>query len=64
VRAAPNRGEVGADRWAPATVPYFDRSKFDLSELQKFEIKYEFEDLEMVNNFLHRNFFRFISDLE
>jgi hypothetical protein len=37
----------------------FDRSKFDLLELQKFERKYGFEDLKMMNNFLHKNFFRF-----
>jgi hypothetical protein len=39
--------------------PNFDQSKFDLPELQKFEINYGFEDLEKMNNFLHRNFFRF-----
>jgi hypothetical protein len=37
----------------------FDRSKKNLPELQKFEIKYGFKDLEKTNNFLHRNFFRF-----
>jgi hypothetical protein len=42
----------------------FDRSKFDLLELQKFERKYGFEDLKMMNNFLHKNFFRFGRDLE
>jgi hypothetical protein len=36
----------------------FNQSKFDLSELQKFGIKYCFEDLKEMNNFLHRNLFR------
>jgi hypothetical protein len=31
--------------------PNFDRSKFDLPELQKFEIKYSFEDLEKWTTF-------------
>jgi hypothetical protein len=44
--------------------PNCDRSKFDIHELQKFEIKYGFEDLEKVNIFLHRNFFIFRRDLE
>jgi hypothetical protein len=35
----------------------FDGSKNDLLGLQKFKIKYGFEDLEKINNFLHRNFF-------
>jgi hypothetical protein len=30
----------------------------------KIEIKYGFEDIGKMNNFLHRNFFRFGSDLE
>jgi hypothetical protein len=79
-----NRGEAGADRWAPATVlggagshgsnrfqirkvqkhSNFDRSQFDLPELQKFGITYGFEDLERMDNFLHRNFFTFGKDLE
>jgi hypothetical protein len=42
----------------------FDRSKFDLLELKKFEIKFGFEDLEIMNNFLQRNFFRFGRDVE
>jgi hypothetical protein len=29
-----------------------DRSKFDFLELRKFQIKYGFEDLEKMNNFL------------
>jgi hypothetical protein len=33
--------------------------KNDLTELQKFEMKYGFEDPELVNNFLHRNSFKF-----
>jgi hypothetical protein len=45
-------------------IPNFDRSKFDAPELQKFEIKYGFEYLEMMNNFLHPNFFKFRRDLE
>jgi hypothetical protein len=44
--------------------PNFDQSKFDLPELQKIEIKYDFEDHERMNNFLYRNFFRFRRDLE
>jgi hypothetical protein len=39
--------------------PNFDRSENDLPELQNFEIKYSFEDLEKMNNFLHRRFIRF-----
>jgi hypothetical protein len=41
-----------------------DRPKNALFELQKFETKYGFEDLEKMNNLLHRNFFRFRKDLE
>jgi hypothetical protein len=37
----------------------YELSKFDLLELQKFGIKYRFEDLKEMNNFLHRIFFRF-----
>jgi hypothetical protein len=40
-------------------IPNFDRSKKDLPELEKFEIKYGCEGFEEGNNFLHRNFFRF-----
>jgi hypothetical protein len=32
--------------------------------LGKIEIKYGFEDIEEINNFLHRNFLRFGTDLE
>jgi hypothetical protein len=32
--------------------------------LRKFEIKYGFEGVEKRNIFLHRNFFRFLVDLE
>jgi hypothetical protein len=42
----------------------FDPSKKDLIELQKFEIKYGFEYIETMNNFLHINFFRFERDFE
>jgi hypothetical protein len=38
--------------------------KIDLSELQNFKIKCGFEDLEKVNNFRHRNFFKFKMDLK
>jgi hypothetical protein len=44
--------------------PKLDRPKNDLLELQKFEIKYSFEDLEEVNNFFHWNLFRFRRDFE
>jgi hypothetical protein len=37
----------------------FNRSKKDLPELENFGLKYDSEDLEKVNNFVHRNFFRF-----
>jgi hypothetical protein len=67
-------GGVGSKRFKPfqnfkrfknvQNFPNFDRSKFDLPELQKFEIKYGFEDLEKMNNLLHRNFFRFRRNLE
>jgi hypothetical protein len=39
--------------------PNFDGSKFELSIFQKIIIKYGFEDVEEMNNFLHRSFFRF-----
>jgi hypothetical protein len=42
----------------------FNWSKKDLPELKQFEIKYFFEDLGQVNNFLRRSFFRFRMDLE
>jgi hypothetical protein len=42
----------------------FDWSKNDLPRLKKFEIKYSFEDLKKMNNFIHRNFFRFERDFE
>jgi hypothetical protein len=42
----------------------FDPSQFDLLELQKFGIKYGFEYLKKMNNFLQRNFFRFGRYLE
>jgi hypothetical protein len=42
----------------------FDRSNKGLPEPKKIEIKYGFEDLEKMNNFLHINFFRFGSDFE
>jgi hypothetical protein len=35
-----------------------------LSRSQKIEVKYGFEDLREVNNFLYRNFLRFRMDLE
>jgi hypothetical protein len=38
--------------------------KKDLSKLEKFEIKYNIDDFEERNNFLHRNFFRFEVDFE
>jgi hypothetical protein len=44
--------------------PNVDRSKNNLPELQKLEIKYGFEILEKMNNFLHRNFFRFGRNFE
>jgi hypothetical protein len=34
------------------------------SQLKIFEIKYDFEDLKKMNNFRHRNFFRFGRDFE
>jgi hypothetical protein len=45
-------------------VSNFARQKNDLPELENFEIKYSFEDIEKMNNFLHRNFFIFGRDLE
>jgi hypothetical protein len=35
-----------------------------ISNYFKFEVKYGFEDLGEINNFLHRIFFRFRMDLE
>jgi hypothetical protein len=84
--ASANRGEAGADRWAPTAVPggaglnpvwihsndfkliwsnpNLFLSKWVLPELRMFEIKYGFEDLKKMNNFLHRNFFKFGRDCE
>jgi hypothetical protein len=42
----------------------FNSFEEDLPEFKKFEVKYGFEDLEEMNNFLHRNFHRFGMDLE
>jgi hypothetical protein len=44
--------------------PNFDRSEKCLPILRKIGIKYGFEDLEEMNNFLHRNFHRCGMDLE
>jgi hypothetical protein len=44
--------------------PNFDRSNFDIPEVNKFVIKYEFEYLKKMNNFVHRNFFRFRMDFK
>jgi hypothetical protein len=38
--------------------------KLDLLELLKFEINYGFEDIKMMNIFLHRNFSRFRMDFK
>jgi hypothetical protein len=40
----------------------FDRPKMNLSELQKFGIKYGFEYLKKMSSVLHINFFRFRRD--
>jgi hypothetical protein len=40
------------------------RSKNDLPELKKFEIKCGSEGFEEINNFLHMKFFRFDLDVE
>jgi hypothetical protein len=40
----------------------FDHSKKDLPELNFFKMKYGCEGFEEMNNFLHRNFFRFEID--
>jgi hypothetical protein len=40
------------------------RSKSDLSELEQFEIKYDFEGFDERNNFPYRNFLRFTMDFE
>jgi hypothetical protein len=42
----------------------FDPSKTDLFGLGKFEIKYGFDGLVERNNFNHRNFFRFMMEIE
>jgi hypothetical protein len=42
----------------------FDRLKNGLPELKKIELKYGFEDIEKVNNFLHRSFSRFRMDFK
>jgi hypothetical protein len=61
------RGSNGLNRFQIRTVekhPNFEQFKCDLFEIQKFGIKYCFEDLKKMNNFLYRNFFRFGKDLE
>jgi hypothetical protein len=40
-------------------LPKFDQSKNNLPLLENFEIKYDFESLEKMNNFLHIKFLRF-----
>jgi hypothetical protein len=42
----------------------FSPTKKDLPELENFEIKYAFKDLEKMINFLHRKFSRFGTDFE
>jgi hypothetical protein len=42
----------------------FIRSKKDLPELGKFEIKYGFEGFDERNNVLHRDIFNFDLDVE
>jgi hypothetical protein len=44
--------------------PHLIGSKQDLPRLENFEIKYVFEGLEEMNNFLHRHLLRFKTDLE
>jgi hypothetical protein len=67
--------EWAADRWVRVTMlailiranefkfiqirPNSVRSKQDLPDIKKIEIKYGFEGFEDRNNFLHRNFFIF-----
>jgi hypothetical protein len=46
------------------TVSNFGRLEKYLPRLGKIEIKYSFEDLREMNNFLYRNFLRFRMDLE
>jgi hypothetical protein len=46
------------------TISNFIRSKKDLPELEKFEIKYGFEVLDKWNNCTYRNFLRFKKDFE
>jgi hypothetical protein len=43
-------------------VSNFDRPKKGLPELEKFEIKYGHTGFEEMNNFTHRNLFRFEMD--
>jgi hypothetical protein len=42
----------------------FDRSKKDFTELKNFEIKYGCDGFKERNNFIHRNFFRFVMDVK
>jgi hypothetical protein len=44
--------------------PNFNQSKNDLTLLRKKKIKYGFEGFVEMNNFLHRNFFKFRVDFE
>jgi hypothetical protein len=44
--------------------PNYDRSERYFPFLGKIKIKYGFEDLKEMNNFLHRNVLRFRMDLE
>jgi hypothetical protein len=45
------------------TVSKFGGLEKHFPGLRKIEIKYSFEDLEEMNNFLYRNFLRFAMDL-
>jgi hypothetical protein len=62
VESNKNSNLIGFKRFQIAS--NFDCPKNALPELKFFEIKYGFEGLEKMNNFLHRNVFRFGRDLE
>jgi hypothetical protein len=60
----PNRFQIQMDSNQVQIDSNFDRPKRNHPELQKFEIEYSFKYFERMNNFLHRNFFRFEMDFK
>jgi hypothetical protein len=59
-----NKIQIQMDSNKIQVLSCFDRSKKDLTELEKFKIKYSCVGFEEMNNFLYRNFFRFEMDFK